>query len=92
MVDLNLKHEQLTTGTISSVDSAARVLVIDQPGRPSITLVVSTSVHIIEQDGSRGDFADFLPGHKVAITGNLNTRLNSMFDVTTIKIKYATVG
>jgi hypothetical protein len=91
-VDLNLKREKLRSGIISSVDPTNRTLVIDQPGHPSITMAVLKSVHIIEKDGSRGDFADFLPGHRIETTGNLNTRLNSLFDVTTIKIRYATSG
>ncbi len=43
LVDLNLRREKLTTGIISSVDPTSRTLVVDQPGHPSITMVVQVN-------------------------------------------------
>jgi hypothetical protein len=91
--DFNMKHEKLIQAIVDSVDPTQKALVISTgAGRPAITVTTNGSTKIREMDGSRGVFSDILPGHRVRITGNLNTRTDSMFDVSQIQIRYATKG
>jgi Phosphoesterase family len=91
--DFSMKHEKLIQAIVDSVDLTQKALVINTgAGRPAITVTTNGSTNIREMDGSRGVFSDILPGHRICITGNLNTRTDSMFDVSQIQIRYATKG
>ena len=90
MTDRDMSRAKLMEGTISSVDPGAKSLVIDRVRKPSVFVPTNKHTKIIEKNGQLGDFSDLLAGHPIDISGNVNTRVLAMSDVTTMKIQYNT--
>jgi len=90
MTDLDMSHVKMMEGTISSVDPGTKSLVIDRARQPSVFVPTNKNTKIIEKNGQIGDFADLIAGHPIDVSGNINTRILAMSDVTTMKIQYNT--
>ena len=55
-------------------------------GQANLSVTLSGSTQIVLPAGSMGTFNDLSPGTGVSLTGTLNGRVHTMFDVATVGI------
>ncbi len=85
--DVNLAAAKDLTGIVESNDPATQTLVVSRPnGQASWTVTLTAGTQIVLPDGSTGTFDDLSPGTGVSLTGTVNKRVHTMFDVATVQI------
>jgi phospholipase C len=85
--DLNVQYVSKIAGTVGAVDTKNLSLVVSRPKKPSVTVRVAHTTRIIGSSGHPLKFKQIHPGAAVSMAGDLNTRTNSMFDLTRIVVK-----
>ena len=85
--DLNVKYEPKITGSVAVIDSKHLSLTISRPKKPLVTVRVTHSTHILSPSGKAVPFTQLKPGTTVSVGGDLNTRTNTMFDISRVLLK-----
>jgi hypothetical protein len=83
--DLDLVPFGPKTGQVTAVGQAGNGIEV-RFGTQTLLVDLATSTRISRRNGSKGSVADVAPGVAVTVSGVLNTRLNEIVRVTSIKV------
>lgn len=87
--DLNVQHVSKMVGLVGSVDAGQKLLVVARSNKPSVTVKVNPRTHIVNSAGEPVSFTQLQPGAMVSAGGDLNTRTNSMFDLSQVRLLHS---
>jgi phospholipase C len=85
ITDLDITHERKFDGTITALDSASEDIVVSAADRPPVVVQAGPKTGFFDKGGQAITFADLTTGQRVRVNGDLNTRLDVITQVASVR-------
>jgi hypothetical protein len=84
--DFSIKYVSNIVRTLKSVETKLKFVVLAQDHKPSLTVSLSPDTRIVGSGGHPIKLKQLPPRATVSLSGNLNDRTSSIFDVDAIRL------